>query len=156
MYGAKRRFNPTPVVDVATLGRVFIAWCTKNEDGKWEVGENYLHDGYAEDGNSIRLLEHIRTHENFDLDYEKNYYDNHYIMIVCTFFKGDKELQIFYSPEHLCRLLSRLAVGTWKGSALYNSTDTWPLQPQYSKAELENFEEWDDPLKVAHHFNLRG
>ena len=31
------RFDNTPIVSVPTLGKVFIAWCTKNKEGDWEV-----------------------------------------------------------------------------------------------------------------------
>ena len=146
------RFDSTPIVSVPTLGKVFIAWCTKDQEGDWEVGEDFLHDKWAEDCNSIQGAESIRC-EKVDLDYEKHYYDNHYIMIVCTFYKGKSEKEIFYSPEHLFALLSRLSVGTWEGSSMHN---TWPIQPQYSEVELENFEEWNDSFKVAHHLTMKG
>ena len=145
----KHRFDNTPVAKVAMLGKIHFAWCKRDENGDWEVGEDYLHDGYAEAHTSIESLEDARR-DHFDLDYEKHYYDDHYIMIVCTYYFGSSEKQIFYVPEHLFLIHSRLR-GT--------STDddpVWPTQPQYAFDELEDIDEWARNDKIAHHLAMKG
>ena len=150
------RFDSTPIVSVPTLGKVFIAWCTKNKEGDWEVGEDFIHDKWAEDCNSIQGAESIRS-EKVDLDYEKHYYDNHYIMIVCTFYKGKAEKKIFYSPEHLFLVLSRLRNTSQEGKTYPNDwEDSWPTQPQYASDELENIDEWTTHDRIAHHLAMKG
>jgi hypothetical protein len=152
----KHRFDNTPVAKVAMLGKIHFAWCKRDENGDWEVGEDYLHTGYAEAHTSIETLEDARR-DHFDLDYEKNYYDDHYIMIVCTYYFGSSEKQIFYMPEHLFLVLSRLRNTSQEGKTYPNDwEDNWPTQPQYAFDELEDIDEWAEHDKIAHHLAMKG
>ena len=85
-----------------------------------------------------------------DLDYEKHYYDDHYIMIVCTYYFGSAEKQIFYVPEHLFLIHSRL-----RGTST-DDNPVWPTQPQYAFDELEDIDEWARNDKIAHHLAMKG
>ena len=105
MYDYKHytaRFDRTPRVKRPMVSEVYFAWCHQNS-GEWEEGECYLQpDGFynKEHPSSVDILEEDRRGNKFDLDYEKGYFDDHYLMLVMKYRKGDREYILFLTPEH--------------------------------------------------------
>ena len=100
MYDYKHftaRLDRTPRVKRPMVSEVYFAWCYQN-NGKWEQGENFIHPD-REQSLSVEDLEEDRA-SKFELDYEKEYYKDHFLMLVMKYRKGDKEYTIFLTPEH--------------------------------------------------------
>jgi len=138
MYDYKNfvpRLDLTPRVKVPMISEVYFAWCKYRD--KASVGFNYeqgwkeadLLINPAEPVTSIQELEEHRA-SNFEYDYEKGYYDDHYAMLVLKYRKGDKEYKLFLTPEHAHGIIAHGI----------NCDDYGVMiQPEYSWEEL-NFE----------------
>ena len=95
------RVDTTPRVKRPMISKVYFAWCYQEKD-EWHEGDCFLqplsHHG-GEYPNSIEELEQDRA-SKFDLDYEKDYYKDHYAMLVIAYRMDDKEYTIYLTPEH--------------------------------------------------------
>ena len=110
----KPRMDTSPRVKIPIVSEIYFAWCYKMENPSegignhcepfhWEEGECYLQpDGFSneEQPSSVDTLEEDRRGNKFNLDYEKGYFDDHYLMLVVKMRKGDEEETLFFTPEH--------------------------------------------------------
>jgi hypothetical protein len=133
----KPRLNKTPRVKTPAVSKVYFAWCYQVKDG-WEEGENFIHPNPP--AISIEDLEEDRA-SKFDLDYQKEYYKDHYLMLVAKYYKKDVEYTIFLMPEHAYELF---VIGHGTGGSSHP-----PTQPHYSWEQLNLEETWDE-------YNLEG
>ena len=109
------------------ISEVYFAWC-KCQDQQWEEGD-ILTNPSLKPATSIQELEEHRA-SNFEYDYEKGYYDDHYVMLVLKYRQGDKEYKLFLTPEHAYGIIAHSI----------NCDDYGVIiQPEYSWEEL-NFE----------------
>ena len=121
------RIDTTPRVKVPMISEVYFAWC-KCQDQQWEEGD-ILTNPSLKPATSIQELEEHRA-SNFEYDYEKGYYDDHYVMLVLKYRQGDKEYKLFLTPEHAYGIIAHSI----------NCDDYGVIiQPEYSWEEL-NFE----------------
>ncbi len=133
----KPRLDRTPRVKVPMVSEVYFAWCkyqTKvegfNHEEGWTEGECYLQPsgfGSSEYPTSVAAVEEGRA-DNFELDYEKNYYKDHYVMLVMTYLEGDKEFKIFLTPEHIHGIIKH-SINCDEYGVI--------IQPEYSWEELQ-------------------
>ena len=128
------RVDTTPRVKIPMISQVYFAWCTYQEkvahlnyEQGWEEADILINP--SEPATSVQELEEHRA-SNFEYDYEKRYYDDHYIMLVLKYRKGDEEYTIFLTPEHAHRIIE---------NGINCDKDGVILQPKYSWNEL-NFE----------------
>ena len=139
----KPRLDISPRVKIPMVSEVYFAWCHQNNEGEWEEGECYLQpDGFynKEHPSSVDTLEEDRRGNKFDLDYEKGYFDDHYLMLVVKMLRGDKEKTLFFTPEHAYSLLSEIAVRALRGEIIQGDI----LQSEYSWEELNLIEKEED------------
>ena len=104
------RLDTTPRVKTPIVSEVYFAWCCQNNEGKWEEGDCFLQPT-TRDGrhpNSVSELEEDRRGDKFDLDYEKGYFDNHYIMLVVHYYQEAREHTLYFTPEHAFKILDNL------------------------------------------------
>tara|TARA_R100001143_G_scaffold60713_1_gene60438 strand:+ start:1309 stop:1713 length:405 start_codon:yes stop_codon:yes gene_type:complete len=120
------RLDLTPRVKVPMISEVYFAWC-KYQYPTWQEADLLINP--AEPVTNIQALEEHRA-SNFEYDYEKGYYNDHYAMLVLKYRKGDKEYKLFFTPEHAHGIID---VGI--------DCDDYGvmIQPEYSWEEL-NFE----------------
>ena len=120
------RLDTTPRVKRSMISEVYFAWC-KYQYPTWQEGDILTNP--SEPATSIQELEEHRA-SNFEYDYEKGYYDDHYVMLVLKYRKGDEEYTIFLTPEHAYGIIAHGI----------NCDDYGVMiQPEYSWEEL-NFE----------------
>ena len=122
------RVDTTPRVKIPMISQVYFAWCThQDKSEEWEEADILINP--SEPATSVHELEEHRA-SNLEYDYEKRYYDDHYIMLVLKYRKGDEEYTIFLTPEHAHRIIE---------NGINCDKDGVILQPKYSWNEL-NFE----------------
>ena len=129
------RVDTTPRVKIPMISQGYFAWCTYREKASvgftheqgWQEGDICINP--SEPATSVQELEEHRA-SNFEYDYEKRYYDDHYIMLVLKYRKWDEEYTIFLTPEHAHGIIEHGI----------NCDDYGVMiQPEYSWDEL-NFE----------------
>tara|TARA_R100000656_G_C3948319_1_gene127943 strand:+ start:524 stop:955 length:432 start_codon:yes stop_codon:yes gene_type:complete len=120
------RIDTAPRVKYPMISEVYFAWC-KCQDQQWEEGDILTNP--SEPATSIQELEEHRA-SNFEYDYEKGYYEDHYAMLVLKYRQGDKEYKLFLTPEHAVAILKH-------GVNCDDHLDKGiMIQPEYSWNEL--------------------
>ena len=120
------RIDTTPRVKYPMISEVYFAWC-KYQYPTWQEADLLINP--AEPVTSIQELEEHRA-SNFEYDYEKGYYDDHYVMLVLKYRQGDKEYKLFLTPEHAVAILKH-------GVNCDDHLDKGiMIQPEYSWNEL--------------------
>ena len=137
MNNYKPRLDRTPRVKVPMVSEVYFAWCkyqTKvigfNYEECLTEGESYLQpSGFSrlDYPASVEAVEEARA-DNFELDYEKNYYKDHYVMLVMKYRKEDREYTIFLTPEHIHGIIEH-SINCDEYGVI--------IQPEYSWEELQ-------------------
>jgi len=131
----KPRLDITPRVKTPIVSEVYFAWCYQVKDG-WEEGENFIHPNSP--AINIADLEADRTGDKFNLDYEKGYFNDHYIMLVIKYRKKDIEYTLYLTPEHAFKILDAMA------SCLPRDSFDSIKQPEYTWEELNLEERWEE------------
>ncbi len=159
-YPYESRLNTAIRVKEPLITQVYFAWCyrenNKNDCEIWEEGEGYLQPEGFSIGvypSSLELVEDARR-DKHEYDYEKNYYKDHYLMLVVKYRREDEEHKLFLTPEHALSLLAYSLDDPWvrvinevkerddgsskrfgdKIHAIENSIEI--LQPYYTKMDL--------------------
>ena len=133
----KSRLDTRPRVKTPLVSEIYFAWCRQNNAGEWEEGDSLISP--SNPAISIQDLEEDRA-SKFDLDYQKEYFDNYYTMLVVKMIRGDEEKTLFFTPEHAYSLLSEIAVRALRGEIIQGDI----LQSEYSWEELNLIEEEED------------
>ena len=132
----KSRLDTTPRVKTPLVSEIYFAWCRQN-NGEWEQADSLISP--SNPAISIQDLEEDRA-SKFDLDYQRDYFDNYYAMLVVKMIRGDKEKTLFFTPEHAYSLLSEIAVRALRGEIIQGEI----LQSEYSWEELNLIEKEED------------
>ena len=128
----KSRLDTTPRVKTPLVSEIYFAWCRQNNEGEWEEGDSLISP--SNPAISIQDLEEDRA-SKFDLDYQKEYFDNYYTMLVVKMIRGDEEKTLFFTPEHAHEIIEHGIDCDAYGVM---------IQPKYSREELNLTEEEED------------
>ena len=136
----KSRLDTTPRVKTPLVSEIYFAWCYKMENPSegignhcepfhWEEGDSLISP--SDPASSIHDLEEDRA-SKFDYDYQKGYFDDHYLMLVVKMIRGDEEKILFFTPEHAHEIIEHGIDCDAYGVM---------IQPKYSREELNLTEE---------------
>ena len=130
MNNYKSRFDRKPRVKVPMVSEVYFAWCFQDDKLNWEQGDDLIQPSGFYNREYPTSGEAVETgwEDHYELDYEKNYYKDHYVMLVMKYRKEDREYTIFLTPEHIHGIIEH-SINCDEYGVI--------IQPEYSWEELQ-------------------